>query len=165
MYSKISKVKKPGNRPTDNNRFWKMQLIFYLIPSNTCPARLFCVNLVPAYCDDYWECSHKVKCIQIVDLSQNFVPTGNLQWNFTDPILWLPVFSSNICILDSVKFFVANVACRLQSSACLRSYLSTIPTYNSHFNSYLLLSKSENSFLKNSHFSKKEFPLLLKKKW
>ena len=42
-----------------------------------------------------------------------------------------------------------------------RSYLSTIPTYNSHF----LLSRSGNSFLKNSHFPKKEFPLLFNKKW
>ena len=37
-------------------------------------------------------------------------------------------------------------------------YLSTIPTYNSRFNSHLnshfLLSRSGNSFLKNSHFSK-----------
>ena len=40
-----------------------------------------------------------------------------------------------------------------------RLYLSKIPTYNSHFNSHLnshfLLSRSGNSFLKNSHFSKK----------
>ena len=37
----------------------------------------------------------------------------------------------------------------------IRSYLSTIPTYNSHLNSHFLLSRSGNSFLKNSHFSKK----------
>ena len=40
----------------------------------------------------------------------------------------------------------------------LRLYLSKILTYNSHFNSRLnshfLLSRSGNSFLKNSHFSK-----------
>ena len=38
----------------------------------------------------------------------------------------------------------------------VRPYLSTIPTLNSHINShsnsYFLLSRSGNSFLKNSHF-------------
>ena len=46
-----------------------------------------------------------------------------------------------------------------QCTHTVRSYLSTIPTYNSHFNSHLnshfLFSRSGNSFLKNSHFSKK----------
>ena len=64
----------------------------------------------------------------------------------------------------------------LSNGLSLRSYLSTIPTYNSHFishlNSHLLFSRSGNSFfrsgnsfLKNSHFSKKEFLLLLNRKW
>ena len=51
----------------------------------------------------------------------------------------------------------------------IRPYLCTIPTLNSHFNSHLnslfLLSKSGNSFLRSGNFSKKNFPLLLNKKW
>ena len=51
----------------------------------------------------------------------------------------------------------------------LRPFLSKIPTYNSlshpHINSQFLLSRSGNSFLKTSRFSKKKFHLSLRRKW
>ena len=47
----------------------------------------------------------------------------------------------------------------------LRSYLSTIPTYDSHLNYPFLLSRSGNSFLKNSHLSKKNFHFYLIDSW
>ena len=59
-------------------------------------------------------------------------------------------------IKNNLKIWLSRIRLGFNDLMC---YLSTIPTYNSHFishlNSHFLLSRSRNSFLKNSHFLKK----------
>ena len=92
-------------------------------------------------------------------------PSGCLQY-FTSGIGRLTTFNFNPresthLANQLYNICIKKLAGKINNKHTIRFYLSKIPTLNSHFNSHFQLSRSWNSFLKNSHFSKKNSHLYL----